>query len=153
LPTGVQPPTVSKSNPDDTAIITIGVSGAFSRQVLADVARYQIEDALATLPGVGQVQMMGYLDRAVRIWVDTDKLIATKTTVTDITAALRTQHVTSSGAQMTNGQKAIDIRFIGEAADLQMLREIVIKKTGTSITRLGDVALIQDGFEDVTQTA
>jgi hydrophobe/amphiphile efflux-1 (HAE1) family protein len=153
LPTGVQPPTVSKSNPDDTPIITIGISGPFARQLLADVARYQVQDALATLDGVGQVQMMGYVDRAVRIWVDADKLVATSTTVTDITQALAKQHVTSSGGQIVNGQKAIDIRVIGEAADLQTLRDIVIKKNGTLITRLGDVALVQDGFEDVNQTA
>jgi hydrophobe/amphiphile efflux-1 (HAE1) family protein len=153
LPTGVLAPTVSKSNPDDTPIITIGVSGPFARQLLADVARYQVQDALATLDGVGEVQTMGYLDRAVRIWVDADKLIATSTTVTDITTALKQQHVTSSGGEITAGAKAIDIRVMGEAADLATLRDIVIKKTGTSITRLSDVALVQDGFEDVTSVA
>jgi hydrophobe/amphiphile efflux-1 (HAE1) family protein len=157
LPTSVQQPTVSKSNPDDTPIITVGVSGPFSRQLLADVARYQVQDALATLDGVGQVQMMGYIDRAVRIWVDASKLIATNTTVSDITDALAKQHVESSGGQMTNGQKAIDIRVLGEAADLDTLRNIVIKKNGTQasqqIIRLSDVALVQDGFEDITSVA
>jgi multidrug efflux pump len=153
LPTTVQAPTVSKSNPDDTPIITVGVSGPFARQLLADVARYQLQDALTTLDGVGQVSMMGYLDRAVRIWVDADKLIATSTTVTDITTALKNQHVTSSGGQMTNGQKAIDIRVIGEAADLQTIRNIMIKKVGTQIIHLSDVALVQDGFEDETSKA
>jgi hydrophobe/amphiphile efflux-1 (HAE1) family protein len=152
LPSGVQPPTVSKSNPDDTPIITVGVSGPFARQLLADVARYQLQDALQTLDGVGQVQMMGYLDRAVRIWIDADKLVATGTTVSDITSALQKQHVTSSGGQLTNGQRAIDIRVLGEAADLQTLRDIVIKKVAAPI-RLGDVALIQDGFVDVTSVA
>lgn len=153
LPTGVQPPTVSKSNPDDTPIITIGVSGPFARQLLADVARYQVQDALATIDGVGQVTTMGYLDRAVRIWVDADKLIATSTTVTDITSALKQQHVTSSGGQIVAGEKSIDIRVMGEAADLETLRDIVIKKQGAQVTRLGDVALVQDGFEDVTSVA
>ncbi|MEO8843148.1 MAG: efflux RND transporter permease subunit [Kofleriaceae bacterium] len=153
LPTGVQSPTVSQSNPDDTPIITVGVSGPFARQLLADVARYQVEDALTTLDGVGQVTMMGYLDRAVRIWVDADKLIATNTTVTDITTALKNQHVTASGGQMTNGQKAIDIRVLGEAADLATIRNIMIKKVGTQIIHLGDVALVQDGFEDENSKA
>jgi len=153
LPSGVQPPTVSKSNPDDTPIITVGVSGPFARQLLADVARYQLQDALQTLDGVGQVQMMGYLDRAVRIWIDADKLVATGTTVSDITSALQKQHVTSSGGQLTNGQRAIDIRVLGEAADLETLRAIVIKKVGVAQIRLGDVALVQDGFVDVTSVA
>ena len=153
LPLNILPPTVSKSNPDDTPIITIGVSGPFARQLLADVARYQVEDGLATLEGVGQVQMMGYVDRAVRIWIDADKLNATSTTVADVVDALNKQHVTSSGGQMTNGQESIDIRVMGEAADLQTLRDIVVRKNGANITRLGDVALVQDGFEDITQIA
>lgn len=153
LPTGVEPPTVSKSNPDDTPIITVGVSGPFARQLLADVARYQLASAMQTIEGVGQVQMMGYLDRAVRIWVDADKLLATGVTVTDVTQALQRQHVTSSGGQMSNGQRAIDIRVVGEASDLRMLREIVVKKVGTAVIRLQDVALVQDGFVDVTSVA
>jgi hydrophobe/amphiphile efflux-1 (HAE1) family protein len=153
LPLNVQPPTVSKSNPDDTPIMTVGVSGPFPRQQLADVARYQLQDSLTTLDGVGQVTQMGYLDRAVRIWVDADRLIATQTTVTDITAALTAQHVTSSGGQMTNGQKAIDVRVLGEAADLDTLRNIPIKKIGSEIVHLGDIALVQDGFEDETSRA
>ncbi len=153
LPTGVQPPTVTKSNPDDTAIITVGVSGPFARQLLADVARYQLQDSIATLDGVGQVQMMGYIDRAIRIWVDADKLVATGTTVSDITTALTKQHVTSSGGQMTNGSKAIDVRVVGEAADLDTLRGLVIKKVGISNIMLSDVALVQDGFEDITSIA
>ncbi len=153
LPTGVDPPTVSKSNPDDQPILTVGVSGPFARQLLADVARYQLEDRLQTVPGVGQVSMMGYLDRAVRIWVDADKLVATGCTVTDITTALTKQHVTSSGGQFENGQRAIDVRVLGEAADLDTLRQIVIRKVGTEDIHLGDVALVQDGFQDVTSIA
>jgi len=153
MPTSAEPPVVSKSNPDDQPIITVGVSGPFSRQLLADVARYQIEDRLQTVPGVGQVTMMGYLDRNVRIWVDADKLVATGTVVTDITNALTKQHVTSSGGQMTNGQRALDVRVLGEAADLDTLRNIVIRKVGLADVKLGDVALIEDGFEDVTSLA
>ncbi len=153
MPTTALAPVVSKSNPDDQPIITVGVSGAFARQLLADIARYQIEDRLQTVPGVGQVTMMGYLDRNVRIWVDADKLVATGTVVTDITTALTKQHVTSSGGQMSNGQRALDVRVLGEAADLQTLRDIVIRKVGSSEVKLGDVALVEDGFQDITTIA
>jgi hydrophobe/amphiphile efflux-1 (HAE1) family protein len=159
LPTSALAPTVSKSNPDDTPILTIGVSGAFAPQLLADIARYQIEDALQTLPGVGQVTLMGYNDRNIRIWVDSEKLIATNTTVTDITSAIAKQHVTSSGGQMDAGGRSLDIRILGEAVDLGTLRNIVVREApGTTggagqIVRLGDVALVQDGFADATSIA
>src|SRR6185312_6775086 len=101
----------------------------------------------------GQVTMTGYLDRNVRIWIDADKLVATNTTITDVTDALKRQHVTSSGGQMANGQRALDVRVLGEAADLETLRNIVIRKVGSAEVKLGDVALVQDGFQDVTNLA
>ncbi|HEY4239577.1 MAG TPA: efflux RND transporter permease subunit [Kofleriaceae bacterium] len=153
LPTGVDAPTVSKSNPDDTPIMTVGISGAFAPQLLADVARYQLQDALQTLDGVGQVQLSGYRDRAVRIWIDADRLVAKGVTVTDITNAIAKSHVTSSGGQMENGQRAINVRFIGEAADLATLRAIPIRRVNNTDIHLEDVADIQDGFEDETTRA
>ena len=127
-PTSAQAPVVSKSNPDDQPIITIGVSGPFSRQLLADVARYQVEDMLETVPGVGQVTMMGYLDRNIRIWVDAEKLVATGTTVTRRhSAPSRSSTSTMPGGQLDNGGRALDVRVLGEAADLDTLRNIVVR--------------------------
>ena len=153
LPVSAQVPVVSKSNPDDQPILTIGVSGAFSRQLLADVARYQVEDMLQTIPGVGQVQMMGYLDRNIRIWVDADKLTATGTTVTDVIGAVQKQHVSMPGGELDNGKLAFDVRVVGEAQDLSTLRSIVVKTNGLNPVRLSDVALVQDGFQDITTLA
>ncbi len=153
LPTSAQAPVVSKSNPDDQPIITLGVSGPFSRQILADVARYQVQDMLETVPGVGQVQMMGYIDRNVRIWVDDEKLVATGVTVSDITGALKSQHVTMPGGELDNGGLAFDVRVVGEAPDLATLRNIVVRPGSLNPVRLKDVALVEDGFQDITNVA
>ena len=67
LPKDVPAVTVSKSNPDDQPILQIGVTGPFSRQVLADVARYQVQEKLQTVAGVGQITLSGALNRNVRI--------------------------------------------------------------------------------------
>jgi hydrophobe/amphiphile efflux-1 (HAE1) family protein len=153
LPTSAQPPVVSKSNPDDQPILTIGLSGPYSRQLLADVARYQVEDMLQTVPGVGSVQMMGYLDRNIRIWVDAEKLVATGATVSDVTSALQKQHITLPGGELDNGGLAFDVRVLGEAPDLATMRNIVIRNLPLNPVRLKDVALVEDGFQDVTSFA
>jgi len=74
LPKDVAPASVSKSNPDDQPILTIGVSGPFSRQVLADVAAYQVQEKIQTVSGVGQITLTGYLARNIRIWLDSSRL-------------------------------------------------------------------------------
>ena len=153
LPTSALVPVVSKSNPDDQPIITVGVSGPYSRQLLADVARYQVEDMLETVPGVGQVQEMGYLDRNIRIWVDSEKLVATGTTVIDVIGAVQKQHVSMPGGELDNGALAFDVRVVGEAQDLATMRNIVIRTNGLNPVRLSDVALVEDGFVDVTTVA
>ncbi len=153
LPQDSNAPVVSKSNPDDQPIITAGVSGPFSRQLLADVARYQIEDRLQTIPGVGQVTTMGYVDRNVRIWVDAEKLNATGLTVSDVTQALQKEHVTVPSGALDTTQKNLSVRVLGEAADLATLKGIIIKQINGAPIRIQDVALVEDGFADTTSTA
>ncbi|MGH7327121.1 MAG: efflux RND transporter permease subunit, partial [Polyangiaceae bacterium] len=153
LPQQASAPVVSKSNPDDQPIITIGVSGPFSRAILADTARYQIEDRLQTIPGVGQVTTMGYVDRAVRIWVDADKLNATGLTVTDIISALQKQHVQVPSGALDTQQTNLSVRVLGEAADLATLKLITITYINGAPIHLSDVALVEDGFQDTNSTA
>ncbi len=157
LPTSAMAPVVSKSNPDDQPIMTVGLSGPFSRALLADIARYQVEDMLETIPGVGQITTMGYLDRNIRIWVDADKLVATGVTVTDVTSAIQKQHVNLPGGALDSGGREFDVRVVGEAPDLATLRNIVVRSagtaTGTATVRVQDVALVEDGFVDITSYA
>ncbi len=153
LPTSAMAPVVSKSNPDDQPIMTVGLSGPFSRQLLADIARYQVEDMLETIPGVGQITTMGYLDRNIRIWIDADKLVAMGVTVTDVTSAIKNQHVNLPGGSLDSGGREFDVRVVGEAPDLNTLRNIVVRSTGNATVRVQDVALVEDGFVDITSYA
>jgi multidrug efflux pump len=153
MPTSAQAPVVSKSNPDDQPIMTIGLSGPFSRQLLADIARYQVEDMLETIPGVGQITTMGYLDRNIRFWIDSDKLVATGVTVTDVMTAVQKQHVNLPGGALDSGGREFDVRVIGEAPDLETLRNVVVRSSGSSTVRVRDVALVEDGFVDITSYA
>jgi hydrophobe/amphiphile efflux-1 (HAE1) family protein len=153
LPTSAMPPVVSKSNPDDQPIMTVGLSGAFSRQLLADIARYQVQDMLETIPGVGQIQSMGYLDRNIRVWVDAEKLVGTGVTVTDVMSAIQKQHVSVPGGALDSGGREFDVRVLGEAPDLETLRNIVVRNAGNNSVRVKDVALVEDGFVDITSYA
>jgi multidrug efflux pump subunit AcrB len=80
LPRDMEPPIVSKSNPEDQPILWIGLNGPYSPQVLADYARYRVKERLQTVPGVGEIQL-GTVERNIRIWVDSDKLDEREVTV------------------------------------------------------------------------
>lgn len=149
LPTDIDPPTVSKSNPEDNPIMWIGLSGPFPQQLLSDVARYQIKEKLQTLPGVGEIQMGGWLERNVRIWVDASKLDENGLTVGDVASALRREHVELPAGRLENSGREISVRVMGEALDLGTFQDIVIRDTPGSEIYLKDIAIVEDGFEDV----
>ena len=181
LPTDVPAASVSKSNPDDQPIITVGVTGPFSQQVLADVANYQVEQKLQTVAGVGSITLQGYVDRNIRIWLDSSRMNEKQIVATDIISAINTQHVEVPGGTIETGGRMLNVRLLGEAADLDQFRKLVIKRikptgvdtvaanSGTtgggavvspttstdnlSPVYLGDVADVEDGFADVTSLA
>ncbi len=153
LPKDVQAPTVSKSNPDDTAILTIGVSGPFSRQMLADSARYLVQERLQTVPGVGQITLNGVVDRNVRIWLDADKLAEKGVVANDIIGAISREHVDIPGGQLMTGGRALDVRLLGEALDLDTFKHLVVKRSKPAPVYLEDVGIVEDGFADATSIA
>ena len=153
LPREVDPPVISKTNPEDQPIMWVAVSGPFAQQYISDFARYRLKEVLQTVPGVGEVMMGGSLERNVRIWVDAGKLDARGLTVTDITNALRSEHVELPAGRIETEGREVNVRVMGEALDLETLRRIVVREGEGSPVYLTDVALVEDGFEDVRRMA
>ncbi|MSQ84892.1 MAG: efflux RND transporter permease subunit, partial [Myxococcales bacterium] len=149
LPRDLDSPVISKSNPEDNPILWIGLSGPFPRAVLSDFARYRVKERLQTIAGVGDVMMGGWLERNIRIWVDARKLEERGLTILDINSALRKEHVELPAGRLESGGREIDVRVLGEALDLEALRNLAIREVNHQIIRLQDVALVEDGFEDV----
>ncbi|WP_437954961.1 efflux RND transporter permease subunit [Sorangium sp. So ce119] len=172
LPLDLDPPVVSKSNPEDQPIMWVGLSGPFSPQLVADIARYRLKEKLQTVPGVGELTLGGYLERNVRIWIDADRLAAKGLTVADVTDALRRQHIELPAGRLETEGREVNVRVMGEALDLATFKRIVIRQgnpaaqpgaatagptgppsSARATVYLEDVALIEDGFEDVRRLA
>ncbi|WP_437573943.1 efflux RND transporter permease subunit [Sorangium sp. So ce887] len=174
LPLDLDPPVVSKSNPEDQPIMWVGLSGPFSPQLVADIARYRLKEKLQTVPGVGELTLGGYLERNVRIWLDAERLAARGLTVADVTEALRRQHIELPAGRIETEGREVNVRVMGEALDLATFRKIVLRQgdlgpaarpadaavqpagppsSARATVYLEDVALVEDGFEDVRRLA
>ncbi|WP_404361973.1 efflux RND transporter permease subunit [Corallococcus coralloides] len=153
LPLDIDPPVVSKSNPEDQPIMWLGVSGPFSQQVVSDFARYRVKERLQTVPGVGEVILGGLLERNVRIWVDAQKLDAHGLTVTDVIAALQREHVELPAGRIETQGREVNVRFMGEALDLETLANVAVREEDGRAVYLRDVAIVEDGFEDERRLA
>lgn len=149
LPRDIDPPVISKSNPEDQPIMWVGLSGPFPQRVLSDYARYRVKEKLQTVPGVGEITLGGFLERNVRIWLDAERLDEKGLTVGDVIAALQRQHVELPAGRLESEGREVNVRVLGEALDLATLRAIVVGTVAGAPVALEEVALVEDGFEDL----
>jgi hydrophobe/amphiphile efflux-1 (HAE1) family protein len=153
LPRDMDPPTASKSNPEDQPIMMVRLGGPYPQRVLSDYVRYGLKEKLQTIPGIGEISLMGTLERNVRIWLDAARLDEKSLTVNDVISALAREHVELPAGRLETPGREVNVRVLGEAVDLETLRKIVIREVGGSPIYLSDVALVEDGFEDVRRIA
>jgi len=153
LPRDLDPPVVSKTNPEDQPILWVAVSGPFTRQLITDYARYQVRQKLQTVPGVGEVMMGGYVERNVRVWLDAKRLDQRGVSVAEVMKALEREHVELPAGRIEGEGREIDVRVLGEALNLAEMRRITVRNTGSAPVYLEDVALVEDGFADIRSTA
>ena len=86
--------TTVKSSPDLTMVVHLfSPNDRYDDIYVRNYATIQVKDALARLPGVGDVQLFGSGDYALRVWLDPNKVAAKGMTASDVVAAIREQNV------------------------------------------------------------
>jgi len=153
LPRDVDPPTISKNNPEDQPILMASLSGAYPQRILSDYVNYSMKEKLQTIPGVGEISFMGALSRNVRIWLDAAQLDEKSLTVQDVISSLQREHVELPAGRLEAPGREVNIRVLGEALDLETLRRIVVREVNGNPIYISDVALVEDGFEDARRLA
>ena len=119
---------------------------------ISNYVTINVLDRLARVPGVGQAFLFGALDYSMRIWFDTDRLIALNLAPSDIIAAIQSQNV--QGAVGRLGSRPIDeknpfqinLQTKGRLVTQDEFRNIVIRANSDgSVLRVGDVARVDLG--------
>jgi hydrophobe/amphiphile efflux-1 (HAE1) family protein len=153
LPREIEPPIISKNNPEDSPIMWLSISGTRSPVYMADYVRNVIRPQLQTIEGVGEVFIGGYRERNVRVWFDAPRLEARGLTVLDVNNAVQREHLEVPAGRIETPQREMNVRAEGEALDLEGFRELVVAfRQGTPV-RLQDVAVVEDGLEDRRRVA
>jgi len=158
LPKDVDPPVISKQNPEDQPILWLAVTyPEGERRAVMDLLKNRLKDAFQTIPGVAEVFLGGYVDRNLRIWVDGERLADRELTVDDILNTLSREHIEVPAGRLETPNREYNIRFMGEAPAVEAFSEIPIASRGGSplyrVMRLKEVADIEDGLDDIRRIA
>jgi hydrophobe/amphiphile efflux-1 (HAE1) family protein len=148
LPLGIDPPVVSKTNPEDDPIMRIAIGGSRPPTFVADYIRNVVRPQLQTIPGVGEIQLSGFRDRNVRVWYDAARLEAQGLTVQDVNRAIQREHLEVPAGRIESDAREMNVRAEGEAIDVEGFRNLVVTYRNGAPVRLRDVAVVEDGLED-----
>lgn len=157
LPVDLMPPTVRKTNPEDQPIMWVAVSSNDKKISANDTmifARNNLYNNFSTIPGVGDILLGGYVDPALRVWVDLKKLKALDLSSDDVLKAIQNEHVEIPAGRIENDRYEFNVRIMGEAKnphDFGMIPINTRSGLGASekILRLKDVATIEEATVDV----
>ena len=148
LPRELDPPIITKTNPEDQPILWLSLSGDRTPTFLADYVRNVLRPQFQTVPGVGEIGMGGFRERNVRIWYDAPRLEAFGLTVLDVNQAVEREHLEVPAGRIETPAREMNVRAEGEAIDLESFRRLVVAFRNGAPVRLQDVAVVEDGLED-----
>src|SRR5262244_2021242 len=138
--------TVKKKSPMILLCVNLlSPEGRYDQLYLSNYATIQVKDALARLPGVGDVSFLVARDYSMRVWLDPTKLASRNMTATDVLNALREQNVQVAAGRIGQppAPAGVDFQYtvntLGRLLDPDQFAGIVVK-TGEH----GDITLLRD---------
>ena len=129
--------------------------GSYDAKFLSNYAYINLVDSITRSPGIGQVQVFGAGQYAMRLWVKPDQLAKLAITVPEIVTAVQTQNTVNpagkvGGEPIPPGQQfAYAVRAQGRLVSPQEFGEIVIRESPEGgVVRVKDVARMELGAQD-----
>ncbi|MGB5341192.1 MAG: efflux RND transporter permease subunit, partial [Thermoanaerobaculia bacterium] len=129
LPTDAEEPILQEISFSDIPIIQVNLSGDVGPVVLKDLAE-DLQDELEGIRGVLKVDLVGGLEREVRVDVNPEKLRQYGLALSDVVDAIGDENVSIPGGDMDLGSQTFAVRVPGEVSDPLMVGEFVIKARG-----------------------
>ena len=142
-----------KSTPDLTMVVHLySPDATYDDIFVRNYATLQVKDVLARIDGVGQVQLFGSGDYAMRVWLDPERLAARSMAPGDVVNAIREQNMQVAagavGQQPVQSPVAFELQINtrGRLVSVEEFGNIVVKRGAHGETLLlKDVARVELG--------
>ena len=148
LPEDATPPVVQKFDNDSTPVLTLALTADRSIRELTELADKTVRVQLERVSGVGEVRVVGGLDRAINVWIDADRLAAYQIPISTIRQALTRQNADVPGGNVTTGKEELTLRTLGRFTDPRQFDDLVIANVNGAPVRLRDVGHVEDGTKE-----
>ena len=144
--------TTVKSSPNLTMVVhLLSRNGRYDDLYLRNYAVLNIKDQLDRIPGMGETDLFGSGDYAMRVWLDPQKVAARGLTATDVVNAIREQNVQVAagviGASPSKGAEfQLTVNTQGRLKTVEEFGGIIVQTNADgAVTQLKDVARVELG--------
>jgi hydrophobic/amphiphilic exporter-1 (mainly G- bacteria), HAE1 family len=148
LPDDVLPPIIAKFNNDNAAVLTVALSADRPIRELTELADKVVKVQLERSTGVGEVQIVGGLERAINIWIDPDRLAAYNLPITAVRDALVRQNAEVPGGNVTGATREQTLRTMGRFSESRDFDDLVVATLGGQPVRIRDLGSAEDGTKE-----
>ncbi len=151
LPTSLRSnPTYRKVNPSEAPIVILNLtSETMTTAQIYDAASTVIQQKLSQMQGVGEVDVGGGANPAVRVELNPTALAHYGIGQEDVRAAISASNGNLPKGQVTSGGRKLQIYTNDQGYVANDYKPIVIAYRDGAAVRLSDVAEVNDGVEDI----
>jgi hydrophobic/amphiphilic exporter-1 (mainly G- bacteria), HAE1 family len=153
LPAEVQSPVVQKFDLGAMPIMNLALSGPQGTDALFELADEELRERFSRVDGVAGVQIVGGRTREVEVLVSAERLQAHGVTLPDIIGMIQAENISVPTGRITEARADVAVRVVGEYRSVQELESLRLFMPTGQVVRLGDIAVVREGFEDATQVA
>ncbi len=148
LPRDIDPPTIAKADTDQSPILSLALSGDRSQRELTEIADKIVKTHIERSSGVGEINIVGGLERAINVWVDADRLAAYQIPITAVREAVERQNANIPGGNVTGDLREQTLRTMGRLTDPKAFNDLVIATRRGSPIRVRDIGWAEDGTKE-----
>jgi hydrophobic/amphiphilic exporter-1 (mainly G- bacteria), HAE1 family len=145
LPVGTQVPTVTKVDNESSPVLSLALSGERSIRELTEFANQTVKVQLERANGVGEVLVVGGQERAIKVWLDADRLAGYGIPIAQVRAAITAQNSNVPGGNVTSTRSEETLRTMGRFTDPRRFGELVVATVKGAPVRLRDLGHTEDG--------
>jgi HAE1 family hydrophobic/amphiphilic exporter-1 len=148
LPEDAEPPIISKFDNESSPVLTVALSGDLPIRELTELADKVVKLRLERSSGVGQVDIVGGLERAVDVRIDASRLAAYRLPITAVRDALQRQNTGLPGGNVTGPAREHALRTMGRLPDAEAFNDVVVATVGGAPVRIRDLGRAEDGTKE-----
>ena len=146
LPSEADAPQILKQAAGFTTTMWLSVtSSTWNDLDLGDYTERYLVDQFSSVKNVGRIMTGGLRDLSVRVWIDPIKLAANNLTIQEVETALRKENISLPAGTLEANNIDLTLNLDKSYDDIDVLKQLPIKKIKNSITRLSDVANVEFG--------